>query len=201
MSENASSPSSTEWSSIGIPPRLAHCSRKSWIGEWPFDGSPVDVVLLHGPVGSGKSHLAAALCLEAVKQGAEAGWRQEDGMSTYSPYTPGHKWSRIVSGVLFRDIQATVERLKPNHEDADKRLKLLRDCAFLAFDDLGSERLTDWTLDRVSLILRTRYDYMRPTVVTTNLSPSELGRIDPRLASRLCSGVVHKCSGRDRRLA
>ncbi len=181
-------------SAAGVPPRLLHCSRETWEGEWLF-GEQLDIALLHGPVGSGKSHLAVALCLEAIRSGMQPGVRKEH---SYSPNSGGKTW--WVGGALFRDIQDSMEALKPGHDDAEDTLDILKSCRFLAFDDLGAERLTDWTLDRVSLIMRHRYNHMLPTVVTTNLSPSELNNTDPRLASRLCSGLIHKCTGRDRRI-
>jgi DNA replication protein DnaC len=59
-------------------------------------------------------------------------------------------------------------------------------------DDLGAERFVgasyaeDWAASQLDLLVDGRYNDMRPTWYTTNLSPKEfLERYGPRLFSRL----------------
>ena len=189
MSEESRSRSWTDedLSACEVPPRLWHCSRETWQGDWPEVPDDFDLVFIHGPVGSGKTHLAVALMRErGERDGLEPGCYQK----RYS----GDR----VYGCLFADIQRACESMKPGRDGTAEHFT---EAGLLVFDDLGAERLTDFTLDRVSLILRLRYDWMRPTIITTNLKPSEFNATDPRLASRLLSGVVIKREGKDRRLA
>ena len=54
-------------------------------------------------------------------------------------------------------------------------------------DDLGSQRTTDWVLDRLYLIINHRYEQLLPLVVTSNLPPEELKQqVRERIVSRLC---------------
>jgi DNA replication protein DnaC len=59
----------------------------------------------------------------------------------------------------------------------------------LVLDDLGSVRPTDWRWDTIRLILNTRYNDNRPTIITTNFddqaAAGAAGSISPaRAASR-----------------
>lgn len=131
-------------------------------------------VLLVGNIGAGKTHAAVALARLAHDQGRE---------------------------VLFRSAVGLLDELRPDGPpDAFKR-----SCTVdvLVLDDLGSERRTDWTADRVSAVLVARYDDCRPTIVTSNLSPEALEvATGVRIYSRLYDDALRvRVSGDDRRRA
>jgi DNA replication protein DnaC len=65
---------------------------------------------------------------------------------------------------------------KDDLESSDHRLvdRVREKTPFLVLDDLGAERPTPWAQDVLRQILHTRYDRMLPTVITTNLSGTEL---------------------------
>jgi hypothetical protein len=58
---------------------------------------------------------------------------------------------------------------------------------FLILDDLGAERPTDWTRERLAVLLNDRYNAQRPTVVTTNYTSAEeiADAVGGAVASRL----------------
>ena len=60
-------------------------------------------------------------------------------------------------------------------------------CAdLLVLDDFGVERVTDWTRQIFYTIINKRYNSMKSTVVTTNVSISQLeNEFDARIISRL----------------
>lgn len=56
----------------------------------------------------------------------------------------------------------------------------------LVLDDLGSERESDWALEKLLVIVEGRLNRLKPTVYTTNFNLNELElRVGSRLASRI----------------
>ncbi len=162
---------------LEIPPRYSRCTAATWSGDVPFSMGEwpdrFDMVYIHGATGSGKTHLATALLRLAWVVHGNALWSD----------------AAEVVETFKKDIEA---RRPAGHRYAIVTLLLL--------DDLGSERLTDFSADRLNYVLRHRYNWQLPTIVTSNLRPAELGEQDGRLASRLCSDVTVKLTGDDQRL-
>jgi DNA replication protein DnaC len=72
----------------------------------------------------------------------------------------------------------------------------------LIMDDLGSERGTEWTQERLLIIVDGRLSNYKPTVFTTNYHPNDLEkRVGTRVASRLLGNNLDlHISGTDYRL-
>ena len=79
-------------------------------------------------------------------------------------------------------------------------MKRYSDVGLLLIDDLGAEKKTDWSLSAFYSILSNRINYMKYTIVTTNLSLEELHKWEPRIASRLGSFQVINLTGKDWRV-
>ena len=106
-------------------------------------------LLICGPVGTGKSHMVAAVAIEVYKAG-------------------------LVSRVIWRDAGRFIRSLAP---DVESRRGNLRDYLtenLLVIDDLGGEYRTDWSTGLFEEVISGRYDRQRPTIVTTNLAPDEI---------------------------
>jgi DNA replication protein DnaC len=133
-------------------------------------------LVLLGPTGCGKSHLAAAV----LAQLAEG---------------PG--------GMTWMSVPALIDRFKDFDHSADLMERLVR-VPTLVLDDLAAERLTDFGLDRVATLVQARYDGCRRTIVTTNLDTAALAELHGRMASRLLGtgdgSTVIKLGGSDRRV-
>lgn len=122
-----------------------------------YADEPSGWLYIHGTVGAGKSHLAAAIANTLAGRGVRA---------TYAS-TPAHL-SFIKSG--FRD------------GSADDRLLALQQVDLLVLDDLGTEQDSPWNRQALYQILNTRYLHERPTVLTSN-GPIEA--LEPRIADRI----------------
>jgi DNA replication protein DnaC len=144
-------------------------------------------LVLAGNVGTGKTHLAAALLIEAIHERKQG---------------------------LFRSVPSLMKRLRSFGPMGDYQevLNAAIECGVLVLDDLGAEKCTDWVGEQLYMIVNERYIAQRQTVVTTNFpTPSglidHLGRdtaanyIGQRIVSRLCEmGAWVTLRGADRRI-
>ena len=129
-------------------------------------------LLLIGPPGIGKTHLAVSVLREVVVQKAIRGlyFDTRTLLSTIrSSYNPVTRTSE--ADVLSRVMKAEL----------------------LVLDDLGAERPTDWVEETMNQIVNTRYNDRRPTIFTSNYEDvpdtddldSLLVRVGFRMHSRL----------------
>jgi DNA replication protein DnaC len=134
---------------------------------------PTPNLLLLGPIGAGKTSAGLAAC--------RAG-----------------QLDRNV-GLAFLKAPDLMDRLRP---DGDPGLMArLVAAPRVMVDDLGTEKATDWTRERLDLLIDARWSAMLPLIVTTNLAPPDLAEhLGPRAYSRLIGGaVVLALTGHDRR--
>lgn len=115
-------------------------------------------LLLMGPCGVGKTHLAVAVLKAACARGATA---------LYCDYRE-----------LLKQIQASY-----NTESQTSELEVLEPvlaAEILLLDDLGSSKPSPWALETVGFILNTRYNEKRITLITTNYLDAVPGKDAPR---------------------
>lgn len=114
-------------------------------------GYPVETegrgLLLTGSIGVGKTHLAVGILLEMIKQ-------------------------KGVNG-LFCDYRELLKEIQNSYNPQvnSTELEVLRpvfDAEVLVLDELGAQKPTGWVWDTVALILNTRYNDKRTTLITTN---------------------------------
>lgn len=139
-------------------------------------------LVLAGPVGRGKSHLAAGAVTDAMLLGGGRGRL--------------FRWTTTL---------ALMERSKPGAEDdGGPTIAMLRVAPVAVLDDIGAERDTEWARSILALLLDERWSAGLPTVATTNLGLGPEGalaaHVGERGYSRLIGGaMVITLGGIDRR--
>lgn len=135
-----------------------------------FELYGAESLLIWGDPGNGKSHLAAAIC---------------------------HKLKERGKIPVFQTMTELLERIRStfrqqSRESEREIMAALQECDLLVLDDIGAEKVTDWTLDILFRIIDGRYRAKKPTLFTTNFSPTELlHRFQPDKAS-----VEHEIAAR-----
>jgi DNA replication protein DnaC len=125
-----------------------------------FAESPRGWLVFHGPHGSGKTHLAAAIGNRCISAGHLA----------FFVHVPD----------LLDHLRAS---FGPTSEMSYSDLfEQVRNSPLLILDGLGTHTTTSWAEEKLRQIVNHRYNAGLPTVVTVS---GELGDIDPYLLSRL----------------
>ena len=138
---------------------LAQISASRFVQEFnPRDGAGL---LLVGGIGTGKTHLAVGILKELI---AARG-----------------------SACLFCDYRELLKQIQNSYNDSVQatELQVLRpvfEAEVLLLDELGAVKPSEWVWDTVSLILNTRYNDNRATIITTNF-PDEPAAIVTRSLS------------------
>jgi DNA replication protein DnaC len=154
--------------SAHIPKRYEHCELSNFTTDFPgadrsvalaqisaarfvqeFDPRDGRGLLLVGGIGTGKTHLAVGILKELIA-------------------TRG-------SSCLFCDYRELLKQIQNSYNDSVKatELQVLRpvfDAEVLLLDELGAVKPSEWVWDTVSLILNTRYNDNRTTIITTNFA-------------------------------
>jgi DNA replication protein DnaC len=136
---------------------------ETWAAQYPLDSNGL---LLIGPSGVGKTHLAVA----ALKHLASKGFH-----------------------CLFCDYRELLKQIQNSYNPSVQatELELLRpvfETEVVLLDDLGAVKPSEWVWDTVSIILNTRYNEKRTTLITSNFldgpSAAAEGISGPRRAAR-----------------
>ena len=135
----------------------------AWKAALQFAQQPEDWLVLTGPVGCGKTHLAASIANYRLQQGQPAVFVVVPDLldhlrSSFAPESP------MTYDVLFDSI---------------------KNAPLLILDDLGAQSTTPWALEKLFQLINHRYNGRLPTVITTSLNRSGLAGISKALASRV----------------
>lgn len=147
---------------VALPENRSACEAVDRLAAAVAHGADVPLLFIHGPPGSGKSHLASEL-IERVAQG-----------------DPPRTAQTAAAAELGRDLlQPPVERRLVTREVVG--------CDLLVLEDV--QHLPPAAADELAAILDRRQARRRPTLVTAVRGPAELN-LPARLTSRLGGGLV-----------
>lgn len=192
---------------LGIPKRYLDSRLDNFVGnvsddvvKWTQRAS--ENLLIHSPkAGNGKTHLAISCMVEMVKSlkdgciDANAD-RYDKYCSATSAVMPKANFVNFAD--LMLEIKASFDSQHTTEGDVIKKY-----CALdvLVVDDLGAEKTSEYAHAVIYSILNNRYEDMKPTIITTNLSSKDItGSYGGRILSRIASGSVITLDGNDRRL-
>lgn len=186
-----------------VPPRFqASIELPEAAKRWAQRAADAQGLYLAGQVGTGKTHTAWHA---AIAWCVATGTVPSDGKN--SPYE-----GRFTPTVIFTRMTDLLDDLRPG-DDSRQRVRDCQNCKLLILDDIGAEKASEWTQERLYSVIDHRYANCLPLIVTSNLPPGELpgkpgtagrnplsGQIGARAESRLAEMCeVVAMTGTDRR--
>jgi DNA replication protein DnaC len=141
--------------SLGLPYSMA-CK---FVEEYPSESAGL---LLIGPIGVGKTHLAVSILKALMFQ-----------KSVPCLFYDYRELLKTIQNSYNSSVQTTeMEVLRPVFETE-----------VLVLDELGAVKPTEWVWDTVSHILNTRYNDKRTTIITTNYKDLPAGGVEQERAA------------------
>jgi DNA replication protein DnaC len=101
-------------------------------------------LIFNGTKGTGKTHLAASITIELINQGIP-----------------------VIMGTLIT-LLGMIKQAYSENQSEQELIDLYSRVDLLVIDDLGKEKVTEWVLEKLYLIINNRYENNLPVIITTN---------------------------------
>lgn len=121
-------------------------------------------IIFHGPVGTGKSYTAACIGNELLDQ---------------------------KQSVIMTSLVKILQNIEKQNEES--YIAMLNSAKLLILDDLGTERSTDYALEKVYNIIDSRSRVSKPMILTTNLSLDEMLDVQDIRYKRIYDRIFETC--------
>lgn len=130
-------------------------------------------LVLVGPPGVGKTHLMAGI-FHATRDRLMAAWLEARAAGhAEMRHVPEPAWPEWCS-VPELVVDLRTEMGTDLHAASDRAARLRSWPALLVLDDLGREKVSDWTGELVYTLVNARYEAMLTTVASSNMTPADL---------------------------
>jgi len=128
-------------------------------------------LLLAGPTGTGKSHLAAAIVNHRLA-------RCEEAVFCTVPE-------------LLADIRGVIK----SEQDTSELMEIVKNADLLVLDDLGAEKTTEWVTEQLFILVNARLLGMKETIITTNFTEATelIEKLGGLAGERIVSRLVEMC--------
>lgn len=123
-------------------------------------------ILFWGTVGTGKSYTAACIANELL--------------------------DRTIPVVMTSFVKI-LQNIQGNQEEEKVIMSRLNDAKLLIIDDLGTERNTDYALEKVYNIIDSRYRSGKPLILTTNMTLKEMQETTDIRYKRIYDRIFEMC--------
>lgn len=150
-------------------------------------------VTLLGACGSGKTHLAVGLLRVWLRDVAPELLPSQEALdrswaTAAETWIENNEWlypKFVSASEFFLELKQSFKTDQGESPILNK-YSLTRACPLLVFDDLGAEKVSDWSRQMLFTLIDRRYRDCAQTIITSNLSLQELSeQYDDRIPSRL----------------
>ena len=181
------------WEQVNLPrlyelfPRIIQRDLKTIPPPAELETATIESSYIHGEIGTGKTVLAAFMLLQEAKN------------NFYNHHSAMRYYFISVPELLLKfknTYNSNSSETESGIMDVYSRADLL------VLDDFGVEKTTDWSFQLLYMLINRRYEDMRKTIITANISLQQLGEKlgDFRIPSRIQSMCkIIKLTGQDYR--
>lgn len=191
----------------GVPRRVISFLREE---DFSLDGSLSNYfgksVYLWGPPGSGKTVMAARIMAGTmVKEKANLPSSKDEIVRAFSSELPkfAKEFKFVSLPLLYSDLRSLYSKLKTfdvivlDEEYAEQQnidpVDQIQKAKYVVLDDLGAIRMTPWAYETTFQIIEYRYNWVLPTVFTSNFSLEELA--ERLLNDKIPTRIKEMCRG------
>lgn len=180
----------------GVGKRFTSAELTQFSKEYQKIGQEEDSLFITGPRGTGKTHFLCACMKRFLRDKINAGEINPDALMTTRKQP-----------VRFVSVPELLLEFKNSYRDDAEQsetaiLEKYTNMELLVLDDLGAERVSEWSVQMLYMLIDRRNRDMKPTMISSNLKLAEVAdQLDDRIASRIAEMCYEaRLRGQDIRL-
>lgn len=115
------------------------------------------------------------------------------GVGTGKTFYAGCIANALIDSGILAVVTSLSRVIRTQFEDYDAALRTIERAGIVVFDDVGSERNTDFAWERAFDAVDARVRAKKPIIVTTNLTPDEMGKAADIKERRIYDRILGSC--------